>query len=209
MMTARFAVGSVSTLAMSAVLLVGASFWLHRPGASAHGTPWGDLSSLSTGAASAAQPEDKAQLLRLAALKSGGVEAAATAVDAAAPAGASAPEAAPAANAAAMISDPPAEQVPVADPAPAASAPASAPVQMASAEAPDTASPAPSADAPAKSSAVNLNTASADTFDRMGAGRVGRTIVAHRPYRSVRDLVNKRVLRTSDYQKIESRVRVD
>lgn len=217
-MTARFAVGSVSTLAMAAALLVGASMWLNRPGAAQHGTPWGDLSSLSSSPA-VAQTEDKAQLMKLAALKTGE----------AAPASPAPPTTAPVAPAVAlpdtsMVSAPtvdadhakamrPSDPAVIAAvpapsaPAAAAPAPVSNPVQVASVE--DPAPPAEDAPAIGKSNAVNLNTASAEALDHVGAGRVGRTIVAHRPYRSVKDLVNRRVLRTSDYERIASRVRVD
>jgi DNA uptake protein ComE-like DNA-binding protein len=222
MMTARFAVGSVSTLAMAALLLGSASLLLNRPGSAAHSTPWGDIASLSPASVADAATSDKAQLLKLAALKtnpdmtttaaapvSPATPAASEAVAAAVPAPTPAPVALEAATAA------PAAPSPVADAEPTQAAPVQSPVQMASAADPESsdASPAPVAsedDAPARGGLINLNRASADALDHIpGLGRVGRSIVAHRPYRSVKDLVNKRVLRTSDFQKIESHVRVD
>jgi DNA uptake protein ComE-like DNA-binding protein len=207
-MTARIAVGSVSMLAMSAALLVGASLWLHKPSVAAHGTPWGDLSSLANKTPSPQQSDEDAHLLKLAALKSSNAaaEAPVQAVSLAEPVSTT--------NTETVAATPP--DVPVVSQAVAADQPAAtpvvqpaAPVQLAETEAPPAAE-APAVDAsPAKTAGVNLNTASADALDRIGAGRVGRTIVAHRPYRSVKDLVNKRVLRMSDYQKVEARVRAD
>ena len=52
---------------------------------------------------------------------------------------------------------------------------------------------------------ININTASADMLDHLpGAGRIGRTIVRHRPYGSVQDLVANRVLRAGDFARIRS-----
>lgn len=51
---------------------------------------------------------------------------------------------------------------------------------------------------------VNINTASVDTLNHLpGAGRIGRTIVRHRPYASIKDLLDHRVLRASDYARIK------
>lgn len=56
---------------------------------------------------------------------------------------------------------------------------------------------------------LDLNTASVAELDRIpGAGRIGRAIVRHRPYRSVEDLLRKHVLRQSVYDKIKNQVSV-
>lgn len=220
MMTARFAVGSVSTLAMAALLLGSASLLLNRPGSAAHSTPWGDIASLSPASVADAATSDKAQLLKLAALKTNTdttANAAAPAMPVASEAVAASavtPAPAPVAlDAATATPAAPSPAAPVADAEPSQAAPVQAPVQMASAADPETSDVAPAAaedEAPARGGLINLNKASADALDHIpGLGRVGRSIVAHRPYRSVKDLVNKRVLRTSDFQKIESHVRVD
>lgn len=211
MMTARFAVGSVSTLAMGALLLGSGSFLLNRSGMSSHAAPWGDISSLSTTRAAAASTDDQAQLLKLAALQSGTGTAAATSESTPA----TTPTVVPAVDTSASVQAAPPPAAPSlnqsADAAAPSPTPASAPVQMASA-ADDTSveAPASAEESPAvKSSLLNLNTASTDALDHMGAGHVGRAIVAHRPYRSIKDLVSRRVLRTTDYQKIASRISVD
>ncbi len=62
---------------------------------------------------------------------------------------------------------------------------------------------------PAKGS-ININKASVETLNHLpGAGLIGRTIVSHRPYRSVQDLVDRKILRFSAFQKVKSRIRVD
>jgi DNA uptake protein ComE-like DNA-binding protein len=53
---------------------------------------------------------------------------------------------------------------------------------------------------------VNLNKASVDVLNRLGGGHIGQAIVAHRPYRSVADLVKKRVVRRSVYEQIKDQV---
>ena len=57
---------------------------------------------------------------------------------------------------------------------------------------------------------VDINKASEDTLDHLpGAGRIGRAIVRHRPYRKIEDLVQKRVLRMTAFQRIQSLIKVD
>ena len=74
MVTARLAIGSVSTLALGALLLGSAPYLLNRSGSGSHAAPWGAVSALGVGQSIAAQSEDeRAQLLKLAALKSGAV----------------------------------------------------------------------------------------------------------------------------------------
>lgn len=98
-----------------------------------------------------------------------------------------------------------AQPVPAVTPSPAvAAAPAPAkpaPVVVASAEA-DT---QPTADAAGKGG-VNLNSASVDVLNHLGGGHIGQTIVKHRPYSSVEDLVRKRVVRRSVYEQIKDQV---
>ena len=63
---------------------------------------------------------------------------------------------------------------------------------------------------PATSHLINLNTAAASDFDKIGGvGRIGRSIVRRRPYRSVDDLLRKRVLRAGAFQRIRGLVTVD
>lgn len=75
------------------------------------------------------------------------------------------------------------------------------------------AAPAPYAVGPADASAqagtanVNINTASIDALNGIpGAGRIGRTIASHRPYASVEDLLRKRVVRKSVYDRIKDEI---
>ena len=207
-MTTRLAVGSVSTLAAGALLLGAAPYlFTHLVGPS-QSAPWGSISSLSvTSPAVASGDGDRAQLLKLAALKTGGssvqsqsdqVQIASNTIVASAEASPSAPASEPAAPASRVVD--------------AAPAPSAVPVKMAAID------PAPSlrsvdgkATASTGSSAlININTASTEALDHMpGAGRIGHAIVTHRPYRAINDLVRKRVLRTSDFQKIQSVIRVD
>lgn len=57
--------------------------------------------------------------------------------------------------------------------------------------------------APAGSRNLNINTASAESLNRLpGAGRIGQAIVSHRPYKSVEELVKRRVLRRDVYERI-------
>lgn len=54
---------------------------------------------------------------------------------------------------------------------------------------------------------INLNTASVESLNQIaGGGSIGRTIVAHRPYQSVDDLLTKRVLRRSVFDRIRQQV---
>lgn len=50
---------------------------------------------------------------------------------------------------------------------------------------------------------VDINNAPVEAMDHLpGAGRIGLAIARHRPYRSVEDLLTKRVVRRSVYEKI-------
>lgn len=54
---------------------------------------------------------------------------------------------------------------------------------------------------------LNLNTASIEALNGIpGAGHIGRMIASHRPYRSVEDLLAKRVIRKSVYDRIKDQV---
>jgi len=70
------------------------------------------------------------------------------------------------------------------------------------------ADPAVQADAPA-SDRVDLNKGSVEELNKLkGAGSLGRAIVRGRPYNSVEDLVNKRVVRRTTFERIKDQVAV-
>jgi DNA uptake protein ComE-like DNA-binding protein len=78
--------------------------------------------------------------------------------------------------------------------------PASAEVEPVSAIASD-------ADDAAREGAVDINVASVEMLDHIdGAGRIGRAIARHRPYRSVEDLVRKRVIRKDVFERIKGQL---
>lgn len=56
---------------------------------------------------------------------------------------------------------------------------------------------------------VNINTASVEKLNAVGAGHVGRTIARHRPYRSLQDLVDHRVLNARDFARIRSAITIN
>ena len=132
------------------------------------------------------------------------------------------PAAAPAAFAPPDVSPAPAfTTTPAPLPAPAESlrpaataAPAARPAPPTVADASSSAPPAasgpgtPRADAPpASGNAVNINRASIAALDRLqGGGHIGQTIARHRPYTSIEDLVKKRVVRRSVYDKIKDQI---
>ena len=98
---------------------------------------------------------------------------------------------------------------PVAPPPPpppveaAAVPPPAQPVVVASADADTQAAAAP---APAGKGGIDLNSASVDVLNHLGGGHIGQSIVKHRPYSSVEDLVKKRVVRRSVYDHIKDQV---
>ncbi len=54
---------------------------------------------------------------------------------------------------------------------------------------------------------VNINSASAEALNHLqGGGRIGQMIVQHRPYKSVDELVKKRVLRRAVYDQIKNQI---
>ena len=56
---------------------------------------------------------------------------------------------------------------------------------------------------------VDLNHASFEQLNSLkGAGALGRAIIKHRPYKSVDDLMKKKVLRRSVFEKIKNQVKV-
>lgn len=71
-------------------------------------------------------------------------------------------------------------------------------------------SKAPSSSRPPASAGptVDLNTASVEELNVLGAGMIGRRIIAFRPYASPEDLLTKRVLKRADYEAIKAAVTV-
>ncbi len=73
----------------------------------------------------------------------------------------------------------------------------------------------PSAEASASSGAgrgaslADLNSASVERLNKLGVGLVGRAIVRGRPYASTDDLVEKRVLKRTAFERIKDQVTVD
>jgi DNA uptake protein ComE-like DNA-binding protein len=68
--------------------------------------------------------------------------------------------------------------------------------------------PLESADLPKSSDLVDLNSASLQQLNNLGAGRIGRAIIRGRPYLSKEDLVRKRVLNRTDFGRIKDQVTV-
>lgn len=89
-----------------------------------------------------------------------------------------------------------AQPVPAAQPAPAATRTASVETKP---------EPAPSA----AGRLVDLNTASVEELNKLnGAGMIGRSVVKGRPYASPEDLINKRILNRSTYDRIKDQITV-
>ncbi|MXQ13647.1 hypothetical protein GR328_19740 [Microvirga makkahensis] len=66
-----------------------------------------------------------------------------------------------------------------------------------------------SGDPETASDLVDLNTASFEQLNTLrNAGPIGRAIIRHRPYASVEDLVKRKVLRRSVYERIKDQVTV-
>jgi DNA uptake protein ComE-like DNA-binding protein len=55
---------------------------------------------------------------------------------------------------------------------------------------------------------IDINTASAADLNRLGE-RFGKAIIAGRPYRSVDELVSKRVLKRSTFSRIKDRITIE
>ncbi|GEP00860.1 helix-hairpin-helix domain-containing protein [Methylobacterium haplocladii] len=62
------------------------------------------------------------------------------------------------------------------------------------------------AETPVAGDAVDLNSAPVEALNTLGAGMIGKTIVANRPYTSPDDLITRRVLKRQDYETIKPRV---
>src|SRR5829696_5875170 len=67
---------------------------------------------------------------------------------------------------------------------------------------------APAASTGATPKLIDINTASAEDLNRLGE-RLGKAIIAGRPYRSVDELVSKRVLKRSTFSRIKDRITVN
>ncbi|WP_233382533.1 helix-hairpin-helix domain-containing protein [Methylobacterium sp. C25] len=53
---------------------------------------------------------------------------------------------------------------------------------------------------------IDLNSAPVEALNSLGAGMIGKTIIANRPYASPDDLVTRRVLKRQDYEIIKPHV---
>jgi DNA uptake protein ComE-like DNA-binding protein len=53
---------------------------------------------------------------------------------------------------------------------------------------------------------VDLNSASVEQLNALGAGMIGKRVIEFRPYASVEDLVTRRVLKRADYETIRAAV---
>ncbi len=121
------------------------------------------------------------------------------------------PVASPAAPAAVAVAAPLPKPVSATPPVPAAQPAATAPVPAAQPAPTRTASietkpePAPSA----AGRLVDLNTASVEELNKLnGAGMIGRSVIKGRPYASPEDLLTKRILNRSTYDRIKDQITV-
>lgn len=62
--------------------------------------------------------------------------------------------------------------------------------------------------APTLNGNVDLNTATVEQLNGLGAGMIGKRIVEFRPYTSPEDLITRRVLKRADYEAIKGAVTV-
>ena len=115
------------------------------------------------------------------------------------------PAASPAPETVAAAPQPLQAPSPAAAPAPAAQQPDPASAAAGGVEVASLGGGAPADDA-APSGGVNINTASIEALNRLGGGHIGQSIVKHRPYQSVADLVKKRVLRRSVFDHIRNEI---
>ena len=94
-------------------------------------------------------------------------------------------------------------------PSPAARTEPAAPQERtAKAEPPPAPSAVPLDEAPASAEGVDLNTAPLEQLNALGAGMIGKTIIANRPYAAPEDLLAKRVLNRRDFETIKPHVTV-
>lgn len=59
---------------------------------------------------------------------------------------------------------------------------------------------------PAAGEGVDLNTAPLEALNALGAGMIGKTVIANRPYATPEDLITRRVLKRQDYETIKPNV---
>ncbi|MET0258134.1 MAG: helix-hairpin-helix domain-containing protein, partial [Methylobacterium sp.] len=62
------------------------------------------------------------------------------------------------------------------------------------------------AETPVAGEGVDLNTAPLEALNALGAGMIGKTIIANRPYAAPEDLITRRVLKRQDYEAIKPNV---
>ncbi len=55
---------------------------------------------------------------------------------------------------------------------------------------------------------VDLNTASVEQLNGLGAGMIGKRIIEFRPYTSPEELLTRRVLKRADYDTIKNAITV-
>ncbi len=107
------------------------------------------------------------------------------------------------------VAEAPPPALPASPPADPAPSPAPAPVTRMAPPESDPVAEAEENAPPAAVSLIDLNTASlAELNGLKGGGAIGRTIVQHRPYASVDQLLSKRVLNRATYQRIKDQVSV-
>jgi hypothetical protein len=87
-------------------------------------------------------------------------------------------------------------------PAPAPGSTAAVPPDDGPVDTPANAAP----DTPPSEGEIDLNSASLEALNGLGAGMIGKTIIANRPYASPDELVSRRVLKRQDYEIIKPRV---
>ncbi|TXN23229.1 helix-hairpin-helix domain-containing protein [Methylobacterium sp. WL9] len=95
-------------------------------------------------------------------------------------------------------------QAPV-DTAPAPAAPAPERSAALTPPSPDTPAEAP-IEAPVAGEGIDLNTAPVEALNALGAGMIGKTIIANRPYAAPEELLTRRVLKRQDYETIKPNV---
>ena len=115
-------------------------------------------------------------------------------------------------NAPPAIRPPPAAPPPAPVPPPAAPPTTGEPGRTADLEPPTSVAPVPAVPPsdenapPVDPDAVDLNTAPLEALNALGAGMVGKAIIANRPYASPDELVTRRVLKRQDFEAIKPRV---
>lgn len=83
-------------------------------------------------------------------------------------------------------------------------APVSAPAPVEPAPSPEQQAAIPPAEP--EGDGIDLNSAPVEALNSLGAGMIGKTIIANRPYASPEDLVTRRVLKRQDYEIIKPHV---